>query len=233
MEKQVSEFIKKKKQLGIISYNMPHVKTEQIVFNLFDRYDMRVYALPYVPRNTRKVWFPHRPNQLAAAHPKELCRHYQIPFISVQKDTEIDNDCDFYLIAGAGILSAEFLNGKQVINAHPGVIPAVRGLDSFKWSIYNMLPLGITLHYIDKDVDAGDIISIIKTPVFLSDSLESLARCHYEQEIKILSEFEQNMRDPKNHFTEIPQREPTRRMKYEQELELTDKFKLYKMKYCN
>ena len=71
-----------------------------------------------------------------------------------------------------------------------------------------MLPLGVTLHYIDENVDAGEVISVVETPVFASDSLESLARRHYENEIKLLSEFELYMRKPQNLFSQIPQGNP-------------------------
>ena len=39
--------------------------------------------------------------------------------------------CDYYIVAGAGILSKECLKGKRVLNGHPGIIPLVKGLDAF------------------------------------------------------------------------------------------------------
>jgi len=232
MPRQMDGNVKARKRLGLITYNTPHLKTEQILCNLLGKYDIKIYALPFVLRDKRRVWFRHRPDQSVAAHPRELCEYYGLPFVPVQRDIEIDDSRDIYLITGAGILSAEVVRGKRVINGHPGIIPAARGLDAFKWSIYNMLPLGVTLHYIDENVDAGEVISVVETPVFVSDSLESLARRHYENEIKLLSEFELYLRKPQNLFSQIPQGNPMRRMKYEQELELSDKFALYKERYC-
>lgn len=220
------------KHLGIISYNMPHLKTEQLILNLHSRYALAVYALPFVNRPERCVLFQHRPNQLQAAHPREICRRFNIPFISAKCDADIENGLDFYLIAGAGILTEKCLQGKQILNGHPGVIPAVRGLDAFKWSIYRMKPLGVTLHYIDKNVDAGKIISIVPTPIFPSDSLETLARRHYENEIRLLSNFEAEMAAPNNPYQGIEGCESTRRMKLCQEEELKKKFELYKQRYC-
>lgn len=220
------------KKVGVISYAANHLKTEQLVLNLLERYQICIYALPFVPRPARKVLFQHRPDQTAAAHPKELCQHFGLDYVPVTSDLEIDNGCDYYLVAGAGILSGECLQGKRVLNGHPGIIPAVRGLDAFKWSIYNILPLGVTLHYIDENVDLGKIVSVVQTPVFLSDTLETVARRHYENEIKLLSNFEQYLFAPQNPFPNIPCRESERRMKYEQEISLMDKFELYKQKYA-
>ena len=91
------------------------------------------------------------------------------------------------MIGGAGIVDISFANGKPIVNAHPGIIPLTRGLDSFKWAIYNNDPVGNTLHLIDNKVDKGEILQIKYTPVFTSDSLESLAQRHYESEIDMLA----------------------------------------------
>ena len=215
-------------RLGIITYDAKHLKTEQILLRLVGQYDIKVYALPYVQRPLRQVRFRHRPEQSAAAHPGDICQRYGLPYISVESDSQIDNDCELYLLTGAGILSAECLKGKRVLNAHPGVIPAVRGLDAFKWSIYNMLPIGVTLHYIDEQVDVGEIVSVIPTPVFFSDTLEMLARRHYENEIEIFAHFTKHLAYPQNPFAGIPRGESMRRMKAEQEAELPKQFEQYK-----
>lgn len=214
--------------LGIITYDMNHLKTEQILLQLVGRHNMKVYALPYAQRPVRKVQFQHRPDQSAAAHPRDICKLYGLPYIPVESDAQIDNSCDLYLITGAGILSAECLQGKRVLNGHPGIIPAVRGLDAFKWSIYHMLPLGVTLHYIDESVDAGEVVSIVPTPVFPSDTLETLARRHYENEIQMIADFSEYLKHPINTFAGIAQGESRRRMKAEQEMELMNRFEQYK-----
>ena len=218
------------KTLGIITYYANHLKTEQLLLRLAGRHHLNVYALPYTQRPSRKVLFSHRPNQSAAAHPGDICAQLVIPYFPVKQDREIDGSCELYLIAGAGILSAECLRGKRILNGHPGVIPAARGLDAFKWSIYNGLPLGVTLHYIDRRVDAGEIVSVIPTPVFASDTLETLARRHYENEIYTLAHFEESLRHPCNPFPHLPQGAQMRRMGSEQERELAELFALYKQR---
>ena len=221
------------KNLGIITYNAPHLKTEQIVLNLFHKYHISVYALPFFPKPERKVLLQHRPKQSLATHPQELCRYLGIPFVAVDHDWEIDNKQDFYLIAGAGVLSEQCLQGKQILNGHPGVIPAVRGLDAFKWSIYDLKPLGVSLHYIDKIVDSGQVVSVVPTPVFTTESLETLARRHYENEIRLLSNFEEHIFTHQNPYENISMGERMRRMKFQQEEELEYKFALYKQMYCS
>ena len=214
--------------LGIITYNACHLRTEQVLLQLVGQYDIRVYALPFVQRPVRTVLFQHRPDQSAAVHPRDICLRYGLPYIPVESDTQIDNRCGLYLVTGAGILSEECVRGKRILNGHPGVIPAVRGLDAFKWSIYHMLPLGVTLHYIDEQVDVGEVVSIVPTPVFPSDTLETLARRHYENEIQVYINFSEHLKHPNNPFDGIAQGESHRRMKAEQEAELQERFEQYK-----
>lgn len=59
-------------QIGLITYNTNHLKTEQILSRLAGKYDLEVYALPFVPRKPREVLFQHRPDQSVAAHPGDL-----------------------------------------------------------------------------------------------------------------------------------------------------------------
>ena len=65
-----------------------------------------------------------------------------------------------------------------------------RGLDAFKWTILKNEVLGNTLHFIDENVDYGKIISHKKTPIFKSDSMQTLIDRHYKMEIDMLVNFE-------------------------------------------
>ena len=219
-------------RIGLITYNTNHLKTEQILSRLAGKYDLAVYALPFVPRKPREVLFQHRPDQSVAAHPADLCAAHGIPFILVNSDSEIDNNCGLYIITGAGILSPACVRGKRILNCHPGVIPAVRGLDAFKWAIIHQEPVGNTLHYIDEGVDQGEIVAVVKTPLYRSDSLESFARRHYEREIGIMCAFEEYLEHPRNDFPGIPEGQSTRRMPCEQEKQLGGAFQIYKQRFA-
>ena len=91
-----------------------------------------------------------------------------------------------------------------------------------------MLPLGVTLHYIDEQVDAGEVVAVVPTPVFSSDTLATLARRHYENEIRVLAQFENHLLPPQNPFRGIVPGESMRRMKIEMEAEIPERFERYK-----
>jgi phosphoribosylglycinamide formyltransferase-1 len=186
-----------------------------------------MFALPFTTRKRHKTLFEHRPEQTDAIAPEILAKKHSIPYISCRNDGDIDNSCDLYLILGAGILSKKCIEGKKIINCHPGIIPACRGLDSFKWAIYDMEPLGITLHYIDARIDAGEIVAVIPTNIYKTDSLVTLARRHYENEINSISNFAYFLESPRNPFSAIDASESKRRMSIEKERELVRRFSDY------
>lgn len=222
------------KTVGLITYHYPHLKTEQVLqrlVNLDRRYDFRMYALPFSPRKPRETLFNHRPQQFEAIAPQTMAKKHKIPYFLCKDDSAIDNRCDVYLVLGVGILSAKCVEGKKIINCHPGIIPASRGLDSFKWAIYEMKPLGITLHYIDAEVDSGEVISVIPTNVYASDSLTTLARRHYENEIDVLARFTDFLNNPSNPFQDIKDGEVRKRMPLGHERELVQRFSAYTDRY--
>jgi len=98
------------KKLGIISYDFPHLKTEQIVYRLLYKYspeDIKIYTLPFRKFKERKIIFNHRPAQKESVFPFILSKSYGIDYNECKTDKEIENDCEFFIIAGAGILSSE------------------------------------------------------------------------------------------------------------------------------
>jgi phosphoribosylglycinamide formyltransferase-1 len=221
-------------RLGLITYQSKHLKTEQVFQRLLQRlseFDLRFYALPFAARKPRTTLIQHRPSQANAVPTRDLAEKHKIPYLSCESDRDIDNECDIYLVLGAGILSEECVEGKRIINCHPGIIPASRGLDSFKWAIHEMKPVGISLHYIDKEVDAGEIIAVVPTEVYPSDSIETLARRHYENEIDILSRFDAFLQNPTNPYADIEVGDARMRMPLRLEENLQSKFEAYRLRY--
>lgn len=220
------------KTVGLITYQHPHLKTEQVLQQLLRQdYILKMYALPFVPRRPREVLFEHRPDQFNAIHPQVLAKAHGIPYIACEEDTEIDSSCDVYLVLIGKVLSAECVANIKVLNTHAGIIPSSRGLDAFKWTVYEMKPLGITLHFIDAEIDAGKIIAVIPTSVYTTDSLATLARRHYENEIDSQSHFRDFLGNPQGLFTGIEESEAKRRMPQRIERELVESFPKYIKRY--
>ena len=223
------------KRIGLITYQANHLKTEQVFKKLIQYYPPQAfsfYALPFVERPERKVLFQHRPDQSKGMDTESLAATYGCPYLKCERDIDIPVGEDIYLILGAGILSAECIHGKRILNAHPGAIPASRGLDAFKWAIYDEIPVGNSLHFIDASVDSGDVVAVLKTPVYQNDSLASFAQRHYDSEIQMMADFSDYLAHPINECPRLPIGESHRRMKLKDEELLSERFESYKSKYA-
>lgn len=227
-------------RIGLISYDHRHLKTEQLVHRLLfknklamgPRLELKLLALPFSARPSRHVLFAHRPDQEKSIPTRELADRYQLDFVPCAYDS-IPDVADFYLVAGAGIFTGQAIGRKKILNVHPGVIPSARGLDAFKWSIFSGVPLGVTLHAIDARVDAGETIDIVKTPIFPSDSLDGLARRHYELELDVLGEFLTFLKGTAKAVLPIYPENPLRmRMPIDTEKQMIAKFEEYKQKFA-
>lgn len=51
----------------------------------------------------------------------------------------------------------DFLSGR-IVNLHPSYLPWNRGYHPNFWSVVEQTPMGVSIHYIDEQIDTGDII---------------------------------------------------------------------------
>ena len=217
------------KTIGILTYYNNHLKTEQVALNLLNRKDVSkiiLFAQEFKERKKRQTLFHHRPNQLQGIHVEELVNRSDQLELIMWDGISPPKNCDLYLITGAGILPESSIITNQIVNIHPGIIPLSRGLDAFKWAILNKYDLGITMHYIDKEVDAGKVLKIFDTPIYETDDIESLARRHYELEIYISSNFIDYLDN--NELRDFPVKDANMRMPIEFEKKLVQSFNEYK-----
>ncbi len=83
---------------------------------------------------------------------------------------------DLGVLGGTRIISRGVLKipPDGMLNSHPGLLPEVRGSASVAWSIYYDIPIGCTCHFIDPDIDTGDIVVKRTIPVHRGDTYEHL-----------------------------------------------------------
>ena len=216
-------------KIGIITYDVPHLKTQQVFFRLFEQgYKIYFFFTKFQKFKNRVVLHHHRPLQFNGPNIFELSKRYKIKINKLESVKKIKN-ISYFLVCGSGIINKKYILKNKFINCHPGLIPMTRGLDSFKWSIYNNQIIGNTLHFIDEEVDKGKIIYHKKTPIFKNDDFKVLARRHYDMEIDMLINFEKYLNKPLIY--KFKSREPKKRMPVELEKKLLTKFEKYKKKF--
>ena len=104
---------------------------------------------------------------------------------------------DYVLLAGfMRIISPYFVKSfnNRIINIHPSLLPSFKGVNGIGDALkYGVKTTGVTVHFVDKDLDAGPIIAQKAVEVKEEDTEDSLAeRIHkvehrlYPDAIKIL-----------------------------------------------
>lgn len=77
---------------------------------------------------------------------------------------------------------------KGCFNLHPALLPYGRGADPNAWAIIDGEPAGTTLHWIDDNIDTGDIVGQRRVPIEPTDTGERLYRRLEEESIILLME---------------------------------------------
>ncbi len=86
---------------------------------------------------------------------------------------------------------------RRIVNIHPSLLPKFPGLEAWKQALAaNEKWTGVTVHYVDKKVDHGDVIAQRRVPVMSDDTPELLhARIQEVEHILYPEALEQVFRD--------------------------------------
>ncbi|MCK5662738.1 MAG: hypothetical protein KAI17_04585, partial [Thiotrichaceae bacterium] len=68
---------------------------------------------------------------------------------------------DALIYGGGGLLRKPLIDAanQTIINPHCGPLPEIRGMNAIEWAFLLGFPLDVTVHFIDKGIDTGEIIS--------------------------------------------------------------------------
>ena len=136
-----------------------------------------VYTQPDRPKN--------RGMKLAFSPVKELALERGLPIYqpesfreeeTVQALRELRPDV-VAVVAYGRILPQKVLDipGKGCVNIHASVLPAYRGSAPYQWAVLDGLKeTGVTAMYLCREMDAGDIIDVEKTPIGPNESAGEL-----------------------------------------------------------
>lgn len=226
------------KKIAVICYDQPTRKIQEVLLRLkgkgYDQVD--AYAIPFLNRKPLRALIKHRPSELLLNIGNEqLTANLNYKYIN--KEIGELEDCfseipyHSIVIAGAGLLPESLVIRHKIINSHPGYLPYVRGLDALKWAVYENLPIGVTVHYVDKDTDSGLLIVQKKVEITSEDTFHSMCYKSWNLEMQLLVDSIE-MVDSIHEFATLPTHvtEPHRRMTREKEEKLFQKFEEYKNK---
>jgi phosphoribosylglycinamide formyltransferase-1 len=89
-------------------------------------------------------------------------------------------DAGVELVALAGfmrVLKAPMLNAfpRRIVNIHPSLLPKFPGLEAWKQALEaGEMLTGCTVHYVDEEIDHGDVIAQREVPILTDDTPETL-----------------------------------------------------------
>ena len=215
--------------IAVLTYNRPHRKTFDLINKLIYRgYRPEILATPWIERKQHTPLIAHRPNGNNMTT-EFLARTYDLTYTEIA-DYSCLKDYDYILIGGAGLLPDDVVKNNTIINAHPGYLPNVRGLDALKWAIYEGQPIGVTTHVVNSEVDSGRLIERNLVPLNKYDTFYSIAMKQYELEIEMLSRAVEQLHQ---HSEKIHNQhyQPHRRMPRLKEAELYERLQNYLKNY--
>jgi methionyl-tRNA formyltransferase len=87
-------------------------------------------------------------------------------------------DPELLVLGGTRIIRSSILAipARGTVNAHPGLLPWLRGSSSVGWALYKDLPIGSTTHFVEAEIDTGPIILQQRLPVGRGQTYEQIVR---------------------------------------------------------
>ena len=157
-------------QISFMLFVLPFIKTKK----------ERVKAII----NTNNITDTEIPNSIIkrinSVHDLSL-----IDIINTEKPTLI-------FVNGTRILKQKLLQeiNCPIVNIHVGITPKYRGVHGGYWALYNNEPnlFGVTLHYIDKGIDTGQIIAQQIIKVEKEDNFKTYPVLQYCAGINLIQE---------------------------------------------
>lgn len=225
-------------RICVLTYQTEHRKTIDTLCRLkINGYtNVCVYAKPFHYKKRYMPQIPHRPiidenDSIYTIGYKTIIQNLGYELCKINDYEEIkEKDSTIFLICGAGIIPVEIVQKYYMINAHPGCLPMVRGLDALKWAIMENEPVGVTTHVLGEYVDAGYIIDRRIVPVYENDTFHMVAFRQYEMEIDMLVQALGKI-DQFLLFTDGEAYPVHKRMSHEIEKELYSVFEQYKAEH--
>ena len=145
------------------------------------------------------------------------------------------NDSSIFLLQGQGCYRKNWFLKHSIINSHPGYLPFSKGVDAFKWAVYNVMPLGATVHYVSNTTDEGVLINQELINVAYTDTFHSVAYRLYELEVRLLVDsidlFEKGL--SANTSLSDANYRATRRMPHSIEIAMMARFEALKFRSQN
>ncbi|MCJ7812265.1 hypothetical protein MUP95_02960, partial [bacterium] len=149
--------------------------------NNWERYKKKIYKdgiAESIKRTVQVFWMKWSKSSIEDIAQKSCIPVYQVErFNSRECATLLETlHVDLLAISSAPILKENIFKKAKMgcLNAHPGILPKYRGIGANAYAIKNGDSPGITIHFIDKDIDKGRIIVQEKIKIHPKDTVQKI-----------------------------------------------------------
>lgn len=113
----------------------------------------------------------------------KICDKEGVEFKKVRNINSVDvvdyvkqKKIDVIINAGGGIFKIPIINAPKIgiLNAHMGSLPRYRGINVMEWSLFYNHTIGVTLHFIERGIDEGDILLFKEIRMEKGDTIDTL-----------------------------------------------------------
>jgi phosphoribosylglycinamide formyltransferase-1 len=150
---------------------------------------------------SNKPGVPALARAAAAGKPAEVVDHRGFADREAFEDkllvTLAAHQVDAVVLAGfMRVLTARFVDRYplRIVNTHPSLLPAFPGIDAVPQALAHGVKLsGVTIHFVDAQLDAGPIIAQAAVPVLPGDDVAALHARIQREEHRLLPEVVQRL----------------------------------------
>lgn len=160
-------------------------------------------------------------NEIAEFARESRCRTLLYDDLTKQNMNAILNGVEFIFLAWWPKIIPDYIIDAPtvgVVNFHPSFLPHNRGKHYNFWTLVEDTPFGVTLHFVDRGIDSGDIIFQSRISKSWEDTGETL---YYKAKEEMLSLFKARYLDIiSGRFQRTPQLADQGQLHYSKELDL-------------
>ena len=149
------------------------------------RYPQQKHEVVVMIHNTKKCGAVARAAKFGVPH-------VRIPHKDTDKMIAMFKAWEVDLIVLAGymrVLPPKFIDAfpNKIINVHPSLLPKYKGLNAIEQALESGdTETGCTVHYVNEELDGGDIIEQSKVPICKGDTVETLTHRIQRAEYRLL-----------------------------------------------
>ena len=113
---------------------------------------------------------------------------------NINSDNAVDyirnRDIDILINAGGGIFKTAIIDAVRIgiLNAHMAFLPTFRGMNVLEWSLFHGHRIGVTLHFIARGIDTGDILMFREIPIEEGDTVSTLRAKSSVTNVELMTE---------------------------------------------